>query len=150
MRPPDIEILIVDDDEDDAAMTLHALGELALGRRALRVRDGAEALEFLFGTGRHAGRAGPPPKLILLDMNMPAMDGLQVLAAVKGDLRTRAVPVVMLTSSAAPDHVTRSYDLGANSYIVKPDSFEEYSAAVVGAGSYWLTWNRTAPPGAGT
>ena len=144
MNSTDIEILIVEDDEDDAALTLKALGELALGRRAARVRDGEEALEFLFGTGRHAGRAAPFPRLILLDMRLPKMDGLQVLTIVKGDPRTKSIPVVMLTSSGREEDVARSYALGVNSYIVKPASFDEYAAAVVGAGSYWLTWNKSA------
>jgi CheY-like chemotaxis protein len=144
MSPEDIHILIVEDDEDDAALTLRALGDMALGRRALRVRDGEEALEVLFATGRHAGRGAASPRLILLDMSMPKMDGLQVLAAVKGDPRTKAIPVVMLTSSGREEDVARSYALGVNSYIVKPASFDEYAAAVVGAGSYWLTWNKPA------
>jgi len=144
MSPEDIDILVVDDDENDAAMTLRALGDMALGRRALRVPDGEEALEVLFATGRHAGKTVPSPRLILLDMHMPKMGGLQVLAAVRGDPRTKSIPVVMLASSGSGEEVARCYALGVNSYIVKPESLDEYAAAVVGAGSYWLTWNQPA------
>ncbi|MFI5345431.1 MAG: response regulator [Elusimicrobiota bacterium] len=139
MNRKDIDILVVDDDDDDAALTLRALDELALGRRAHRARDGEEALDLLFG----AESPSCAPKLILLDMRMPRVDGLEVLAALRKDPRTKAVPVVILTSSNRAEDVARCYELGANSYIVKPAGFEEYSAAVVGAGSYWLTWNRS-------
>jgi two-component system response regulator len=137
----EIDILVVDDDDDDSTLTLSALDEMGLGRRTLRAHDGEEALELLFG--RDPGLSAPRPRLILLDVDMPGMDGLQVLAALREDPRTRAIPVVMLTASAGEEHVACSYELGANGYIVKPADFQDYTAAVVAAGSYWLAWNRT-------
>lgn len=142
MSSVEIQLLLVDDDENDAAAGLRALRDLGLERRVRHFRDGEEALEYIFATGRHAGRQGPLPRAVLLDMNMPKVGGLEVLAALKADPRTRSIAVVMLTGSSRPEDVARSYSLGANSYIVKPTGFEEYAAAIVAAGSYWLTWNQ--------
>lgn len=126
-----IEILVVDGDDDDAALTLRALADLGFSR-VLRVKDGADALEFALGPSAASLR------LVILDIG-----GLKVLESLKSDARTQAVPVVMMTSAgSSPADVARCYALGANSCIVKPDSIDEYSAAVVGAGAYWLTWNQ--------
>lgn len=140
----DAAILLVDDDEDDAQIALKAFRELGLEKRVRLARDGVEALEYLHGSRSRGG--APAPLLVLLDMSMPKIGGLEVLKAIRADPRTRNVPVVMLTTSSRPEDVERSYALGANGYIVKPSDFERYTAAVAGAGSYWLTWNTPAEP----
>jgi two-component system response regulator len=139
VKAAEIQILLVEDDDDDAAAALRAFKESGMDRRVLRLNDGAEAVEYL-----QKSRNDPPPRLILLDMNLPRLGGLDVLAAVRADPRTQGVPVVMLTNCSRREDVARSYSMGANSFIVKPSGSDEFSAAVVGAGSYWMTWN-TAP-----
>jgi two-component system response regulator len=142
---PDTEVLIVDDDPDEAELTRLALEKNELAARHFIVKDGAEALEFLFGSGRYAGRGLPAPRLVLLDLKMPRMDGFEVLKALRGDPRTRMLPVVVLTSSAQDEDVARSYALGANGYVVKPVDFDAFVAAVADAGLYWLRLNRPPP-----
>lgn len=148
-RPPvteePVEILLVEDNPADLELALHALREHKLSNHIQVARDGEEALDFLFCTGPHAGRrqdAGP--RLILLDLKLPKVDGLEVLERLKSDPRTRSIPVVVLTSSHEELDLARSYQLGTNSYIVKPVDFERFSEVVEHLGFYWLLLN-TAP-----
>jgi len=138
-----IEILLAEDSERDAEMTLRGLRKHNLANRVHRVKDGAEALEFLFCTGAHEGRLPDTlPKLILLDLKMPKVDGIEVLRRIKSDERTRAIPVVMMTSSNEESDVVESYRLGVNSYVVKPIEFAEFAEVVAKIGFYWVLSNR--------
>ncbi len=140
-----IEILLVEDNPADLKMTLHALRSGNVANHIHVARDGAEALEFIFCEGAFASRnINEGPKVILLDLKLPKVDGLEVLARVKGDPRTRKIPVVIMTSSNEQSDVARSYDLGVNSYIVKPVNFENFAKAVQELGMYWLLLNQ--PP----
>jgi two-component system response regulator len=145
MTDETIEILLVEDNPDDLEMALRALKKAHLANRIHVTRDGAEALEFIFGTGAHAGRkVENGPKVILLDLKLPKIDGLEVLRRVKGDPRTKMIPVVVLTSSKEQPDVVGAYSLGVNSYIVKPVNFESFASAVAELGLYWLLLNH--PP----
>jgi CheY-like chemotaxis protein len=138
------EILIVEDNPLDLEMTLRGLRKARIANRIEVARDGAEALDFLFCEGAHAERRiEDTPQLVLLDLKLPKVDGLEVLARLKADPRTRAIPVVMLTSSKEQCDLVESYELGVNSYIVKPVDFENFVAAVRELGSYWLLLNQT-------
>jgi CheY-like chemotaxis protein len=138
-----IEILLVEDSEDDLDMTLRALRKANLANHIEVARDGAEALDFIFCEGAHAARKfGNLPRLILLDLKLPKIDGMEVLKRVKGDPRTKMIPVVMLTSSKEQKDVIESYGLGTNSFIVKPVDFESFAAAVKSLGMYWLLLNQ--------
>lgn len=137
-----VEILLVEDSETDAEMTLRALKRNALSNHVTWVKDGAEALDFVFGTGTYAARGNRPPRLVLLDLKMPKVDGIEVLRRIKADERTRAIPVVMLTSSAEESDIVRSYKLGVNSYLVKPVEFDRFMEEVSKAGCYWGVMNR--------
>jgi|SRR5687768_5524090 len=137
-----VEILLVEDSATDLELTQRALKKARLGNRIEVARDGEEALDFVFARNGHAGRSiEDKPRLILLDLKLPKVDGLDVLRAIKGDPRTRSIPVVILTSSREQRDVVESYDLGVNSYIVKPVDFEGFSAAVAELGMYWLIRN---------
>jgi two-component system response regulator len=138
-----IDILLVEDSSDDAAMTLRTLNKRGIANHVVWVRDGVEALEFLFCEGTHAGRTDGSPKLILLDLKMPRMDGLQVLERMKQDARTRAIPVVMMTSSRQEGDMLASYKLGVNSFVVKPVDFDAFSETVAQVGMYWMITNQT-------
>jgi CheY-like chemotaxis protein len=141
----EVEILLVEDNPDDLDMTLRALRKAHLVNRIQTVRDGAEALEFIFCEGAFAGRNfDNPPKVIMLDLKLPKIDGMEVLKRIKSDVRTKMIPVVILTSSKEQRDVIESYNLGVNSYIVKPVNFEGFSAAVQELGMYWLLHNQ--PP----
>ena len=141
----EVEILLVEDSAEDVELTLRALQKHNLTNRIHVVRDGAEALDFLFARGAYAGRnAASVPKVVLLDLKLPKVDGLEVLRQIKQDVRTRVVPVVVLTSSREEPDIERSYQLGVNSYIVKPVDFEGFVRAVSEAGLYWLLVNQ--PP----
>jgi two-component system, response regulator len=141
----EIEILLVEDNADDLAMTLRALRKANLTNRIHVARDGAEASEFIFCQGAHAARTfANPPNVILLDLKLPKIDGMEVLKRVKSDPRTKMIPVVILTSSKEQRDVIESYDLGVNSYIVKPVNFEGFAAAIQEVGIYWLLHNQ--PP----
>jgi CheY-like chemotaxis protein len=148
MNPPNqTEILLVEDSQDDLDMTLRALEKANIASHIEVARDGAEALDFIFCEGAHSGRKIENiPKLILLDLKLPKIDGMEVLRRVKGDPRTKKIPVVMLTSSKEQNDVIRSYDLGINSYIVKPVNFESFTAAVKNLGMYWLLLNQPPHP----
>ena len=146
MNPSNIiEILIVEDNQQDLDLALRALRKANLANRVHAVRDGQEALEFLFCEGQHSERKiENEPKVILLDLKLPKVDGLEVLQRIKGDLRTKAIPVVVLTSSKEQSDVVETYNLGVNSYIVKPVNFEQFSETVQKLGLYWLLLNH--PP----
>jgi two-component system response regulator len=141
-----VDILLVEDTPQDLELALRALRKANLAHCTEVARDGAEAIEFIFGEGAHAGRRlEDGPKVILLDLKLPKVDGLEVLRRVRSDPRTKTIPVVMLTSSKEQHDVLESYRLGVNSYIVKPVTFERFSAAVQQLGTYWLGLNQ--PPG---
>jgi two-component system response regulator len=142
-----VEILLVEDNPNDVELTLRALKKHNLANRIHVVRDGAEALEFLFCTGAYADRDIKNPKVILLDLKLPKVDGLEVLRQVKSDPRTRTIAVVVLTSSREERDVVQSYKLGTNSYIVKPVDFEQFTEAVRQLGLYWLLLNELPPQG---
>jgi two-component system, response regulator len=137
-----VEILLAEDSPTDARMTIRALRKRNLANKLVWVRDGAEALEFIFRTGAYAGRANGHPKLVLLDLKMPKVDGIEVLQRLKSDETTRAIPVVMLTSSAEERDIVASYRLGVNSYLVKPVDFGAFMEVVAHAGLYWQVLNR--------
>jgi len=140
-----VEILIVEDTPQDLELALRALKKANLTNHIHFVRDGAEALEFIFGEGVHLGRKlEDGPRVILLDLKLPKVDGLEVLKRIKSDPRTKMIPVVVLTSSKEQKDVVESYKLGVNSYIVKPVNFERFAAAVQELGMYWLLLNQ--PP----
>jgi CheY-like chemotaxis protein len=141
----EVEILLVEDNPNDEELTLRALRKHNLANRVHVVRDGAEALEFIFATGAYTDRkVENGPKVILLDLKLPKVDGLEVLRRVKSDDRTKATPVVVLTSSREERDVVESYKLGVNSYIVKPVDFDKFIQSVSQLGLYWLLLNQ--PP----
>ena len=140
MNHSPVEILLVEDNPNDVELALHALKKNNLTNRIEVVRDGEEALDFIFGNGSDSNR----PKVILLDLKLPKVDGLEVLKRLKSDPQTRSIPVVMLTSSAEERDIVKSYQLGVNSYIVKPVDFEQFTEAVRHLGLYWLLMNQ--PP----
>ena len=136
------DILLVEDNANDVKLTLHAFKTANLANTVHVARDGVEALEFLFCTGLHADRSmQEPPKLILLDLKLPRLDGHEVLKRIKGDPRTAGIPVVVLTSSSEERDVMRTYKVGANSYIIKPVDFEQFTESVRDIGKYWLEIN---------
>jgi len=137
-----VEILLVEDSDADSELITRALSKGNLLNRIVRVRDGVEALDFVFCTGNFRERMGGNPKLILLDLKMPRLGGIEVLRRLKADPATKAIPVVMLTSSAEERDVVESYNLGVNSYLVKPVDFAAFSAVVAQAGLYWAVMNR--------
>ena len=145
MTDKPIEILLVEDNPNDVKLALHALKKNNIANRIEIVRDGAEALEFIFATGAYADRQNAEnPRVILLDLKLPKVDGLEVLRQIKSDPRTRAIPVVVLTSSREERDIVESYNLGVNSYIVKPVDFEQFNESVRQLGMYWLLLNQ--PP----
>jgi len=137
-----VDILLVEDNPNDIELALHAFKKNNVANVIHVVRDGAEALEVLFGTGRYAQNPPPQPRVVLLDLKLPFVDGLEVLRRIKGDERLRMTPVVILTSSLQERDIVESYDLGANSYISKPVDFEQFNEAVRTFGLYWLLLNR--------
>ncbi len=141
-----IEILLVEDNPNDVRLTLHAFKRQNMANRIHVVRDGAEALEFIFCTGAYADRRiGDAPKVILLDLKLPKVDGIEVLRQIKSDPHTRTIPVVMLTSSAEERDLVESYQLGVNSYIVKPVDFDQFNDVARVLGLYWLLLNQIPP-----
>jgi two-component system response regulator len=140
-----LEILLVEDNAEDVELALHALKKHNLANRIQVVRDGAEALDFLFARGAYRDRDfATGPRVVLLDLKLPKVDGLEVLRQVKADPRTRTIPVVVLTSSREERDVVASYELGVNSYILKPVDFQQFTEAVRTIGLYWLLLNE--PP----
>ena len=139
-------ILLVEDTPDDEALTLRALKKVKLLNEVVVARDGVEALDYLFATGEHAGRDNSSlPQLVLLDLKLPRLDGLQVLERIRANAKTRLLPVVILTSSTEQPDLVTGYSLGANSYIRKPVDFEEFLVAVRRLGLYWLLLNQPPP-----
>ena len=138
-------ILLVEDNPDDELLTLRALKKANVANSIEVVRDGAEALDFLFSAGKYAGReAHESPQLILLDLKLPKISGLQVLKRIRSDERTKRIPVVILTSSTESIDINSGYDLHANSFVSKPVNFQEFSQAVQELGLYWLIVNQSA------
>lgn len=145
MECDEIEILLVEDNPTDAELTIRALKKKNLTNKLVWVKDGAEALDFLFATGDYAERSKEDlPKLVLLDLRMPKIDGLEVLQKIKSDERTKKIPVVVLTSSKEDEDIVESYKLGVNSYVSKPVEFDEFTKAVSTLGLYWILLNK--PP----
>ncbi|MDB6174569.1 MAG: two-component system response regulator [Chthoniobacteraceae bacterium] len=141
---PIVEILLVEDNPEDLALALRALRKSNLTNRIHVARDGEEALEFIFCEGPHAERnIEDEPKLILLDLKLPKVDGLEVLRRIKADPRTRNIPTVVLTSSKEQSDLVESYELGVNSYLIKPVNFESFTTAVQQLGMYWLLLNQS-------
>lgn len=143
-RESAIEILLVEDNPNDAELCIRALKKQNLANKLLWVKDGEEALEALFAEGRYAGKINGRPKVVLLDLRLPKVSGLEVLQKIRGDERTRMVPVVVLTSSKEDRDVVEAYKLGANSYVPKPVEFDPFMEAVAQLGLYWLVINK--PP----
>ena len=140
-----VEVLLVEDNIHDAEMTIRSLKKVNLANNLVHVKDGEEALEFIFAQGKFAGRdLVNAPKLILLDIKMPKVDGIEVLRRIKADEATRCIPVVIMTSSKEERDIVSSYKLGVNSYVVKPVDFEGFAKAVSQLGLYWLITNQ--PP----
>lgn len=139
-------ILLVEDDARDEALTLRAIEKSHIANKVVVTRDGVEALDYLFGTGEYAGRdTTNMPQLIMLDLKLPKLDGMQVLRQLRDDERTKRLPIVVFTSSSEQEDMIRSYDLGANSYVRKPVDFEQFMEATKQLGLYWLVLNE-APP----
>jgi len=142
MNNQNVEILLVEDSPTDEELTLRALKKYNLANNIFVVRDGAEALDFVFGTGKYSGRdTNNHPKVILLDLKLPKVDGLEVLRKIKADKKTKHIPVVVLTSSSEESDMVKSYNLGANSYIVKPVDFKQFTESIRQLGMYWLLLN---------
>jgi two-component system response regulator len=139
----EIEILLVEDNAGDAEMTTRALKKNGLANKLMHLKDGAEALDFLFAEGDFAGReVVNKPKVILLDLKMPKVSGIEVLRRLRSDERTKKIPVVILTSSSEDPDIQACYDLGVNSYVVKPVEFEEFFKAISNLGLYWVIVNK--------
>ena len=143
---PDLKpILLVEDNPNDIELTLAALEKSQLANEIVICRDGAEALDFLYRRGEHAHRETRDPAVVLLDLKLPKVDGLEILAKVKGDLRTRSIPIVMLTSSREETDLVRSYDLGVNAFVVKPVGFSDFFEAIQDLGVFWAVLNEPPP-----
>ena len=142
MNPSETDILLVEDSPDDAELAIHALRHEHLANNIFVAKDGEEALDFIFCKGAFAHRSFDcPPKLILLDLKLPKVDGIEVLTQIKNDHRTRTIPVVIMTSSREERDLVTSYNLGVNSYIQKPVDFEQFRQKVKTAGLYWMVIN---------
>ena len=141
-----IDLLLVEDNINDAEMTIRQLKKNNMANNLIHVKDGEEALAFIFGTGKFEGQISPPnhPKLILLDIQMPKVNGIEVLQKLKSDPSTRSIPVVILTSSKEDPDIQQCYALGVNSYIIKPVNFDRFCEAIRSLGLYWLLFNQ--PP----
>ncbi|MCW3102189.1 MAG: response regulator [Bacteroidetes bacterium] len=141
----EVEILLVEDNAGDAEMTIRELQRHRIGNHIVHLKDGADAIDFVFGTGIYENRnRGHKPKMILLDLRMPRVSGIEVLKTLKSDERSRTIPVVVLTASAEDPDIRTCYELGVNSYIVKPVGFENFTKAIAELGMYWLLLNN--PP----
>jgi two-component system, response regulator len=145
MNAEQLDILLVEDNQDDMELALHALERAKVANHIIVVRDGEEALDFLFCRGAFADRSfDHPPKLVLLDLKLPKIEGMEVLKQVKNDSRTKKVPVVIMTSSKEERDLVNSYALGVNSYIQKPVDFDQFRETIKAVGLYWLVTNQ--PP----
>ena len=145
MKNDEIEIVLVEDNPDDAELTIRALKKGNISNNLIHLKDGAEALEFIFCTGQYSDRSESiNPKIILLDLNMPKISGIEVLRKIKSDERTKTIPVVVLTSSQEDPDVQTCYKLGVNSYIVKPVGFANFTKAISELGLYWVLQNHQA------
>ena len=144
MNANQVDVLIVEDNPDDAELTIRELKKHTRAAKYYHVTDGEAALHFIFATGKFAGKRdiSKPPGIVLLDIKMPKVNGIEVLAKIKSDPRTQQIPVVVLTSSNESPDIKKCYDLGANSYIVKPVNFEDFAAAIKNVGAYWLILNQ--------
>lgn len=146
MKTGDGLILLIEDNKDDEDLTLRAFKKNNLRNEIKVVRDGVEALDFLFGTGQYAGRdLSVMPQVVLLDLKLPKIDGLEVLRRIRSEPKTKLLPTVVLTSSKEDQDLVKSYSLGANSYVRKPVDFNEFVTAVTQLGCYWLLLNEAAP-----
>jgi two-component system, response regulator len=146
MNAGKLDILLVEDNQDDRDLALHALTQGKLAHNIVVARDGEEALDFLFCRGAFAQRSFEnPPKLVLLDLKLPKVDGMEVLKQVKSDPRTRTIPIVIMTSSKEERDLAAGYNLGANSYIQKPVDFDKFRETVKRIGLYWLVINQSVP-----
>jgi two-component system response regulator len=140
------KVLLVEDNPDDIELARHAGDSIGVDADIVVVRDGEEALDYLFATGRHAGRAASDaPTFVILDLRLPGMGGLEVLRAIRGNPRTRRLPVVIFSASDAPEDVVNGYDLGANSFVRKPEGFEDFTGIVGNLERYWLGFNIMPP-----
>jgi two-component system response regulator len=139
-------VLLVEDNADDELLTIRAFRKNNLRNEIVVARDGVDALDYLFATGAHANRQPGLPEMVLLDLKLPRIDGLEVLRRIRADRRTALLPVVVLTSSKQEEDLLRSYELGANSYVRKPVEFEAFVEAVRNLGLYWLVVNEPPPP----
>ena len=139
-----VEILLVEDNSSDAELTIRALKKSNLANHLIWLKDGAEALDFLFCNGSYAGRLSGQPKLIILDLKMPKIDGIEVLRRVKGDEHLKTIPIVVMTSSHEEQDIVESYKLGVNSYVVKPVDFQQFHDAISSMGLYWMLMNKVA------
>lgn len=143
MNNNEVEILLVEDSMDDAEMTIRALKKINLANNLVHVEDGQEALDYLFGNGNFSNRElSKQPKVILLDIKMPRVDGIEVLRLIKSNEATRMIPVVIMTSSGEEKDMIATYSLGVNSYVIKPVNFESFAKAVSDLGLYWLLTNQ--------
>jgi len=143
---PDLKrILLVEDSPRDAELALNALAVHQLANQVVHVRDGADALDYLYRRGEFAGRAGAQPALVLLDLKLPKVDGLEVLRQIKGDPDLKTIPVVMMTSSREERDLVNSYELGVNAYVVKPVKFSDFVEAVKQVGGFWAVVNEVPP-----
>jgi len=144
MQTTDIEILLVEDNKSDAMLTIRTLKKHNLANNLVHLIDGAQALDFIFAKGEYANRnIENKPKVIFLDIKMPKVSGLEVLKALKSDETTKNIPIVMMTSSREEKDIVESHNLGANSYVVKPVGFENFSKTIADLGFYWLAVNNT-------
>jgi len=143
MQPGGIEIILIEDNPDDALLTIRALKKNNLANNIFHLKDGSEAIDYFFGLGEFAGRnILETPKLVLLDLKMPKINGLEVLEKIKSDERTMHIPIVVLTSSNEDPDIEKCYKLGVNSYIVKPVGFQNFGSIVSQLGVYWLLLNQ--------
>jgi len=139
----DVQLLLVEDNSSDAEMTVNALKKNGLANKLLHLKDGAAALDYIFGEGKYEGRrVEDTPRVILLDLKMPKVNGIEVLEKIRLDERTKRIPVVILTSSKEDPDIQKCYNLGANSYVVKPVEFDKFQKAVSDLGLYWMIVNQ--------